>query len=124
MVVALITFRAPGSINARAVVMKYGEQLIWLSALGALYFLEGGGPSLCLFKFAGLSSCPGCGLGHAIHYALHGAFRQSFEAHMLGTPATAFLLYSVIRPFIPPHKIHVHNNEPATAYDATESPAG
>ncbi|HEY1113578.1 MAG TPA: DUF2752 domain-containing protein [Chitinophagaceae bacterium] len=104
--------------------MKYREQLIWLSALVVLFFLEEGGPSLCLFKFAGLSSCPGCGLGHAIHYALHGAFRQSLEAHLLGVPATAFLLYSVIRPFIPPHKIHVHKNERATAYDATESSTG
>lgn len=74
--------------------------LLWGGALVALYFLDPTrvGPSLCLFKALGLPGCPGCGLGHAVHYALHGAWTQSFRAHWLGLPATGALLHQTIQP--------------------------
>lgn len=82
--------------------MKYFEQIIWLLALGFLFFMdvEGSSASLCVFKGIGFNSCPGCGIGHAIHYALHLNFSQSFNEHILGIPATLGILYSILKPFI------------------------
>jgi hypothetical protein len=74
--------------------------------------------SFCVFKFAGFSSCWGCGVGHAIHHALHLDFIQSLNEHILGIPATIGILYSIIKPFISPKTII--NNEPGrTIYDVT-----
>ena len=74
--------------------------LLWGAALAALFFLNPAqeGLSLCLFKALGCSWCPGCGLGHAIHHALHGQWTASFHAHRLGLPATAALLYEALQP--------------------------
>ncbi|RYY62448.1 MAG: DUF2752 domain-containing protein [Chitinophagaceae bacterium] len=76
--------------------------LIWTAALGALFFLDPAqdGPSLCLFKALGSSWCPGCGLGHAVHYALHGQWTASLEAHWLGLPATGALIVQALQPLI------------------------
>jgi hypothetical protein len=49
--------------------------------------------SFCLFKFAGFSGCWGCGIGHAIHYALHLQFGLSWQHHIAGVPAAAYLLF-------------------------------
>lgn len=97
--------------------MKYRESVIWLAVLVVLYFMEEGGPSLCLFKWVGLSSCPGCGLGHAIHEALHFQWRASWEAHIMGVPVTVALLLLIGKPFYS-SKIHLHKHEPATACHA------
>lgn len=51
--------------------------------------------SLCFFKYAGLSWCPGCGLGHSISYLFHGDWRASFHAHPLGLPAVLIILYRI-----------------------------
>lgn len=103
--------------------MNYRESIIWLSVLSVLYFMEEGGPSLCLFKLAGFGSCPGCGIGHAIHYALHLQFRQSLGAHMMGVPATVLLVVFAARPFFQSLKNYRHKYEPATAHDAAGSAA-
>lgn len=99
--------------------MKYLEPVTWLSALVVLYVMAPSGPSLCLFKAVGFSSCPGCGIGHAIHYTLHGQFSRSFEAHVLGIPATAFILLSIVKPFIQTINHHTRKDGSATAYDVT-----
>lgn len=103
--------------------MKYRESIVWLSALLLLYFMEDGGPSLCLFKLAGFASCPGCGIGRAIHHALHGEPGLSFAAHWMGLPATGLLLWAAARPLFPSSKNHLHKNEPTPAPDATGSSA-
>jgi len=51
--------------------------------------------SLCIFKNAGLSFCPGCGLGHSISYLMHGQLQQSFRVHPLGIPATGILIHRI-----------------------------
>ena len=80
---------------------KYKEQLLWLAALLLLFFMNPArnGVSLCFFKLLGFSGCPGCGLGHSIHYLLHLQFRASFEAHKLGGPALLLILYTILKPF-------------------------
>ncbi|MCP9751830.1 DUF2752 domain-containing protein [Ferruginibacter sp. HRS2-29] len=51
--------------------------------------------SLCLFRFAGFNSCPGCGIGHSIHEALHLNFARSFSEHIFGIPAVLIILYRI-----------------------------
>jgi hypothetical protein len=80
---------------------KYLESLIWLLALGFLFFMDPDTimPSLCLAKLAGFSSCPGCGIGHAMHYFMHLEISRSVSAHYLGIPATLLIGYQTVKPF-------------------------
>ena len=89
--------------------MRYFEQVVWMFALVALFFMDLSNPaseaaSFCIFNWAGFTSCPGCGLGHAIHHALHFNFKLSLTHHILGIPATIGILYIIFKPFIPPKK--------------------
>lgn len=74
------------------------ELLVWPLGLMALYFMDphAGGASFCLLKRAGITWCPGCGLGHSIHYLLHGHLEASFRSHPLGLFAVAVLGSRVI----------------------------
>ena len=69
------------------------ELILWLTALLLLAAarLDGlhGSPhfSLCPLAAAGLSWCPGCGLGRAVTQAMHGNFRESLQLHLMGIPA-------------------------------------
>jgi hypothetical protein len=47
----------------------------------------------------GFRSCWGCGIGHAIHYALHLQFKQSFAEHVFGLPAAVGILYQIFSSF-------------------------
>lgn len=71
------------------------ELLVWPLGLTALYLMDphGGGPGLCPLKWLGISWCPGCGLGHAIHYLLHGNWRASWRSHPLGFFAFGVLIF-------------------------------
>jgi hypothetical protein len=62
------------------------ELLCWITALVALFFLPENktGTSFCLSTLLGLGHCPGCGIGHSIHYALHLQIATSFQHHPLG----------------------------------------
>jgi hypothetical protein len=51
--------------------------------------------TLCPLKLMGFNWCPGCGMGHAIAYLLHGDIKSSLKAHWLGIPALAAILYRV-----------------------------
>jgi hypothetical protein len=92
--------------TARAFFQKYSQQICWLLALIFLFFMDAtnDAPSFCLFKLAGFSSCPGCGIGHAIHHTLHLRFSESFGAHPLGIPATIGILCQLILSFIQTQK--------------------
>ena len=75
-------------------------------------------PSFCLFKLLGFKSCFGCGIGHSIYYTLHFNFRQSFQEHILGIPATICIVYNIFEPIYNQTKTIKH--EPtANAHDAT-----
>jgi hypothetical protein len=80
---------------------KYFTSLFWILALGLLYFMnpEEAGMSLCPLTHFNLP-CPGCGIGHAIHYALHGNLKQSLSEHWLGVPAIIGIGYMAIQPFL------------------------
>lgn len=80
------------------ILKKYFEAFFWIAALLSLAFMNISGNhfSFCPFRFITGSFCPGCGLGHAIHFAFQGNFIASFHAHPMGIPAIAILLYRII----------------------------
>ena len=73
---------------------NYFEVTIWASGLLLLALFDPStqGISLCFFKFIGLGTCPGCGLGHSISWLFHGNFQRSFDAHPLGFIAVVIIL--------------------------------
>ncbi|MCK9452977.1 MAG: DUF2752 domain-containing protein [Bacteroidales bacterium] len=62
------------------------EGFIWLSALLLLALMSPAldTPSLCVFRWLGIESCPGCGLGHSVSAVFHGQIKASFNYHPLG----------------------------------------
>jgi hypothetical protein len=86
-------------------VHKYVELLFWVMALLLLFFLpeNTSDTSLCAFSLLGLGHCPGCGIGHSIHYALHLKFAISFQHHPLGIFGV-LVIFSRIKKLIYPVK--------------------
>jgi hypothetical protein len=78
---------------------QYIEPVVWITALVLLFLADTSqsGTSLCFFRAMGFSHCPGCGIGHAMHDALHLHFAVSFHEHVLGIPAVAILIYTIIK---------------------------
>lgn len=62
------------------------ELLFWIAAIISLALSNPTLPhySLCIFRFLGWEHCPGCGLGHAIAFLLHGNIASSWHSHPLG----------------------------------------
>ncbi|MEW5800248.1 MAG: DUF2752 domain-containing protein [Bacteroidota bacterium] len=52
--------------------------------------------SLCPLHTLGFESCPGCGLGRSISYALRGNITASFSMHILGIPAIGIILHRIV----------------------------
>lgn len=94
--------------NLRKQVQRYLAPTIWLVLLLLLFFMDATkeGFSFCLFRLAGFVSCPGCGIGHAIHFTLHGQWREAWQAHPFGIPATIGILYHLIHSFYQTQKSH------------------
>jgi len=75
------------------------ELLFWIAAIISLAVAD---PSLasqytlCPFKLMGITWCPGCGIGHAISWLLHGSLTNSWHAHWLGIPALVMIGYRVV----------------------------
>lgn len=70
----------------------------WSSGLIGLALVNPSGEThfnLCLFKWIGLTFCPGCGLGHAVSWFFHGDIQRSLQAHPLGIFALIILLYRI-----------------------------
>lgn len=81
----------------KAVRFTTDEAALWTLGLIALFFArDAQGPSFCLFKWMGFDHCFGCGLGHAIHDALHLDLSGSFAHHPLGIPVLTIILGRVI----------------------------
>lgn len=79
---------------------KYFELTAWIVALVSLAFMTPTTDvhySLCVFKFIGITYCPGCGLGHAISYFFHGNVKESFNAHPLGIFAIIVILARIYK---------------------------
>lgn len=78
----------------RRILLDNCEAWFWTFALAWLAFSDpsaGVHFSICPLRALGIDFCPGCGLGRAVSYALHGQFAESFRCHMLGIPAIVVL---------------------------------
>ncbi|MDB5110411.1 MAG: hypothetical protein JWR67_1525, partial [Mucilaginibacter sp.] len=74
------------------------ELIFWIAAIISLAFADPSAPphySLCPLKLAGITWCPGCGLGHSIAWLLHGNIKNSFHSHWIGIPALLIILYRI-----------------------------
>ena len=102
---------------------QFLQALSWTMVLAVLFFMDRSSTSgsLCLFQFLGLQNCPGCGMGHSISEALHFNFSKSMEAHIMGLPATVFLILFIIRTILSSIKQSTHG--PETPYDVAKSSA-
>jgi len=78
-------------------IRKNFELLSWVTALTALFFLPEtkSDTSLCVFSVLGFGPCPGCGIGHAIHYALWLDPVASFGYHPLGIIAVIVIFIRI-----------------------------
>ena len=73
---------------------KHFELFCWVAALVALFFLpeNKSETSLCVFSALGFGKCPGCGIGHAMHYAMRAEWAESIHHHPLGILAVIIIL--------------------------------
>ncbi len=78
----------------RKILSENLEAIVWVVALVWLALVDpaaGAHFTLCPLKNLGIDWCPGCGLGTAAGYALHGDLAESFRHHLLGIPAILIL---------------------------------
>lgn len=82
------------------------ELIIWVFALFYLFFIspEASHFSLCPIKNLGFSFCPGCGLGHSAHHAMHLNFETSFSQHPLGAIAVLIIIFRIFKLIFQPLK--------------------
>lgn len=74
------------------------EWFFWSLAIGVLAATDPTTPpliDLCVWKYFGYESCPGCGLGHALAYLLNGDFLSAIDAHPLSPFAAGVILLRI-----------------------------
>jgi hypothetical protein len=79
-------------------IFKNFELICWSAGLLSLALSDPSAEthfSLCPLKMMGISWCPGCGLGHAVGWLLHGNIQNALHAHWLGIPALIILSYRI-----------------------------
>lgn len=83
-------YNSPALINQ---LQKNFELIFWVAALILLFFMKAdlSTQSLCLFKWLNSTICPGCGLGHSIHAALHLQLMVSLKLHPMGIVAVLII---------------------------------
>lgn len=83
----------------RLIQFATSEIVLWSAGLFVLYFLGSSGTegTVCLFAGLGLERCWGCGLGHAVHDAMHLQFTHSVAHHPFGIPVLIILLYRIFQ---------------------------
>ena len=74
------------------------EALFWVGALLLLAYADAAAPhfTLCPLQNAGVTFCPGCGLGRSISLLFHGDIDASFEMHPLGIFAVFVLSFRIV----------------------------
>lgn len=84
----------------------YFEPMVWAASLIALFFMVPSSShfTLCPLANLGFDFCPGCGLGHSIHYAMWFDFAQSFSSHPLGIVAILIILHRIYKLILKPLK--------------------
>jgi len=82
------------------------ELIFWIAALVILYVIEATQVhfTLCPISNLGFDFCPGCGLGHSIHYALRLNFQDSYMSHPLGIFAILIIIYRIFKLIFKPLK--------------------
>ncbi len=75
------------------------ELIFWVLALLALALSN---PlhshfSICPLALAGINWCPGCGLGHAISFALQGRITAALQSHPLSLFALAVIFHRILQ---------------------------
>lgn len=50
---------------------------------------------LCIYKAAGFSWCPGCGLGHAMGFLARGEWASAIESHVFSPVIAAFMIQRI-----------------------------
>ncbi|MBT8401555.1 MAG: DUF2752 domain-containing protein [Rhodothermia bacterium] len=74
------------------------EWVFWSAAVLLLAATDPHRPplvDLCMWKYVGYASCPGCGLGHALAYLLNGDFLSAIDAHPLSPFAAGVILLRI-----------------------------
>ncbi|MEI7626582.1 MAG: DUF2752 domain-containing protein [Bacteroidota bacterium] len=73
---------------------QHFELLCWVGALVVLFFLpeNKSETSLCIFSAFGFGRCPGCGIGHAMHYVMRAEWMESIKHHPLGIVAVIIII--------------------------------
>ena len=76
---------------------RNSELLFWISALVLLFIAmpDSNHFTLCPLSNLGFEFCPGCGLGHSIHYAMWFDITKSFSSHPLGIVAIFILIHRI-----------------------------
>jgi hypothetical protein len=99
-------------------VKKNIELLFWPTALLLLFFLDTGKPqaSFCFFSWIGFGECPGCGLGHSIHYALHLELANAIYHHILGIPAVIIIFIRIKQLLYPKHHYETKSSQSRPRY--------
>ncbi len=72
------------------------------------------GYSWCLFERAGISFCPGDGLGHSIAFIFRGDFTNAVQANILGPFALIILsgrIIHLIKQNVSVSKLRITNNQ-------------
>ncbi len=78
--------------------MATSELFLWPIGLLVLFLIgDDSGTSACLFRFLGVEHCWGCGLGHAVHEALHLHLNESIASHPLGIPILLILVTRILQ---------------------------
>lgn len=73
------------------------EIVFFTAALVILFFTNVTQPqySLCPLKLLNLNFCPGCGLGHSLHYLMHGELKLAWQTHYLAFLALPVLVHRI-----------------------------
>lgn len=75
------------------------ELIFWMGALFFLFFMpfQDELPSFCVYHALGWENCFGCGIGRSIHHCLHGQWKDSWNMHVFGIPATCIIFMRIIQ---------------------------
>lgn len=87
----------------RLIHLTTSELTLWIAGLLVLYAIGGdhGLGTVCMFSWFGVDHCWGCGLGRALHEAMHLEFTRSIDQHPLGIPVLIILLLRIFQLAIP-----------------------
>ncbi|MEJ2593762.1 MAG: DUF2752 domain-containing protein [bacterium] len=89
---------------------RHLELIFWITALVLLFLITPDKVhfTLCPLSNLGFDFCPGCGVGHSIHYAMWLDLQRSFGCHPLGVVALFIIIYRITQLIILPFKLTNH----------------